>query len=87
MFATKLTSSGIDRSFVMMVFLELDAALPMTLHPTKHTSKYAGVHSIQNDRLKHSTKMPVNTYTWLQEARRYQPAPRPGTMPRQCLPG
>ena len=68
-------------------FFELDALSPMTPHPTKCASKNAGVHSIQDDRLKHSTNKPVHTYTWLHEARRYQPAPRPGTMPRQCLPG
>ena len=52
-----------------------------------NTSKNAGVHTIQDDRLKHSTNKPVNTYKWLQGARRYQPALRPGTTPRQCLPG
>ena len=59
----------------------------MTLHPTKHTSKGAGVHTIQDGWLKHSTNKSMTTYTWLQEARRYQPAPRPKTMPHESLPG
>ena len=39
----------------------------MTLNPAKHTSKDAGVHTFQDDRLKHSINKPMNMYTCLQE--------------------
>ena len=40
--------------------LKFNAEVPMRLRPTKHARKDAGVHPVQNDRLKHSSNMPVD---------------------------
>ena len=44
--------------------LKFDAAPPMTLDPSKDSSKNAGEHPVQDDRLKHNTNKPVNIDAW-----------------------
>ena len=48
---------------IWSALLRLTAEVPMRLRPTKHTRKNAGVHPVQNDRLKHSRNKPVDMDT------------------------
>ena len=68
---------------IWAALLELDAVLPLRLHPTEHTRNASGILLVQNFRLKHSTSKPMNMDTWTHGTGNYQPTPRRGTMLRQ----
>ena len=48
---------------VWSALLKFNAEVPICLRPTKHARLDAGVHPIQNDRLKHSSNKPVDMGT------------------------